>query len=107
VIRRRFLLGLGAGLITAPAIVRAASLMPVRAIAAAPDQLTNQLLLDLVRTMRDMQQPRWGVDTPEVVVALLHPEHAGIAWRFLAANVHVIVQQPIPLAPWQEGPWNA
>jgi len=33
--RRKFLLGLGASLITAPAIVRAASLMPVRAL--APD----------------------------------------------------------------------
>lgn len=30
--RRNFLIGLGAGIITAPAIVRAASLMPVKAI---------------------------------------------------------------------------
>jgi hypothetical protein len=60
--RRSFLTGLGASLIAAPAIVQAASLMPVRQIVMPLPTLTVEALLAMVERCRAFDEARREVE---------------------------------------------
>lgn len=100
--RRGFLTGLGVTLIAAPAIVRAASLMPVRGIVMPTEPMS--LMSNMVRLQEEL-----SLRKSRMIYTLMHPS----AYRALlevdaemrpVGYGQIIQQEPIPeLADWQTG----
>lgn len=85
--RRGFFLGLGASLVAAPAIVRAASLMPVRGIVMP---ITDAPWVDFPSA------PAWSFAQFGDVVVAVNPEHAPLIlnqgrWSRLRPSLTTIV----------------
>lgn len=84
--RRKFLTGLGAVLITAPVIVRAGSLMPVKAMAAETDiyALLAARIREATRIMRlNMTSILYGDPVDPARFYLLSDDHPDVeAWPY-------------------------
>jgi hypothetical protein len=110
--RRGFLSGLASAL-AAPAIVRSTSLMQVRGIVMPPAPIFTAEM-GVYEGVRIIDDGYVMVAHPSLFRALQAEANkfadlsvAQLATRSIGVPIiQVIEQKPMPLAPWQEGPWR-